>query len=176
MKYTVDIYQNFSLFFAKAIEIAKDKVGLYNNLLTPPMRKKTNEAGFQKFLEFIIYTLRFLGWFIYIALTGLVGLGIYAYFAGMGSLIASNPVLAAAIAVLGGQSIYLIWKHREFLAIQKVVGDEYKQKFELIISQYSDKEREKYINLLMKDCVKSLCIHAYQINSDEINEKLTSDI
>jgi hypothetical protein len=176
MKYTADTYQNFSLFFAKAIEIAKDKVGLYNNLLTPPMRKKTNEVGFQKFLEFIIYTLRLLGWFTYVALTGLVGLGIYAYFAGMGSLIASNPVIAAAIAALGGQSIYLIWKHREFLAIQKTIGDEYKKKFEFILLKNSNKEREKYINLLIKDCVKSLCIHAYQINSDEINEKITSEI
>lgn len=164
------------MFFAKAIEIAKDKVGLYNNLLTPPMRKKINDTGFQKFLEFIIHTLRVLGWFIYVALTGLVALGIYAYFAGMGSLIASNPVLAATIAVLGGKSIYLIWKHREFLAIQKIVGDEYKQKFEFIKLEYSENQQEKYINLLMKDCVKSLCIHAYQINSDAINENITPEI
>lgn len=176
MKYTADIYEDFGKFFAKAIEIAKDKVGLYNQLLTPPMRKKTNETGFKKFLNFIVYILQTLGWLIYVAIAGLVALGAYAYFAGMGTLIASNPVLAAAVAIIGGQGVYLIWKHRDFLKAQKAVGDNYKDKFDFINKRYSNKEKENAINSLMKECVISLCIEAYQINSDDAQEKFTNEI
>lgn len=176
MKYTIDIYKDFSQFFAKAIEIAKDKTGLYNNFLSPPMREKTNSNGFVKFLDFIIFVLKTLGWFVYVFLVGLVALGIYGYFAGMGTLIASNPVLAAALAALGGRGVYLIWKHREFLKAQKEVGDQYNKKFNLILVNYSENDRITKIEALMKECVKSLCIHAYQINSDEANEEITRSI
>lgn len=160
------------MFFAKGIEIAKDKMGMYNNLLSPPMKEKTNSEGFKKFLEFIIHILQNLGWLIYVALAGLVALGFYAYFAGMGTLVAINPLLAAALAVLGGNGVYLIWRHREFLQAQKEIGDQYKEKFDSILENYSENEQIIKIESLMEDCVKSLCIHAYQINSDDANEKI----
>lgn len=176
MKYTRDVYEDFGNFFAKANEIAKDKAGLYNQLLSPPMRKKTDETGFQNVIGFLIYVLRYIGWIAYVAIAGLVGLGFYAYFGGMGTLIASNPVLAAAIAALGAQSIYLIWKHKEFVLSQKAVGDEYKTKFELIRKSASHASINSEIESLMKQCVASLCIHAYQANSDDVHEKIISDV
>lgn len=177
MKYTKDTYENYGSFFAKALEIAKDKVGLYNQLLSPPMRKKTNSKGFAKLLETLIYILRVLGWAIYVAIAALVALGFYAYFGGMGTLIATNPLLAAVVAALGGQGIYLIWKHRDFIKSQKEVGDRYKIKFDSIRKeQVTEEKKAKMVENLLKECVISLCIEAYQINSDEANEKIGAEI
>ncbi len=40
MKYPESVYIKFDHFFAQHIEIAKDKVGLFNSLVSPPVRKK----------------------------------------------------------------------------------------------------------------------------------------
>jgi hypothetical protein len=176
MKYTADVYRNYGDFFAKAIEIAKDKVGLYNQLLSSPMRKQTESSGFRKFLEFIVYVLRWLGWGIYVAIAALLALGLLGYLGGMGTLIATNPVLAAALAILGGQGVYLVWKHRVFMLAQKRVGANYKRKFDTIRKTYSEEEKFVKIEELMKECVISLCIEAYQINNDAAQKEFSSEL
>jgi hypothetical protein len=178
MKYPSKVYEDFGAFFAQATEIGKDKISLYNYLLDPPVRKRTNSSGFTKFLEFIIYVLQTLGWYVFIAIAGLVGLGAIGYFGGMGTLVASNPILAAAVAIMGGGSIYLIWKNRQFLLAQKVIGERYKNEFDLILKQHPVIEENRVIKIerLMKQCVVSLCVEAFQINSDEAKEKIENDI
>jgi hypothetical protein len=176
VKYTADVYQSYGSFFAKAVEIAKDKVGLYNQLLSPPMREKTGSAGFRKFLEFVIYVLRTLGWLVYVTVVGLVALGAYAYFGGMGTLIATNPVLAAIMAAIGGQAVYLVWKHREFLAAQKRVGDVYREKFDVANREHSGAKRYAAVDALMRACVVSLCVEVYQINNDSAQAKIGAEI
>ena len=174
MKYTPKIYEDFGHFFAKALEISKDKIGLYNQLLSPPIRKKVKESGFSAFISFVIHILRVLGWYIYFAMAALVGLGLLGYFGGMASLIATNPVLAAAVAMLGGSGIYLIWEHRVFLMAQKIVGSRYKDEFEHILKNTIplSKDRIDTIENLMKKCVISLCIEVYQINNDAAHSEI----
>jgi len=178
MKYLSKVYEDFGVFFAQATEIGKDKISLYNNLLAPPVRKRTNDSGFKKFLKFIIYVLQTLGWYVFIAIAGLVGLGAIGYFGGMGTLIASNPVLAVAVALMGGSSVYLVWKNRQFLLAQKRIGERYKNEFDSILKQHPiiDKNRITKIEKLMKQCVVSLCVEAFQINSDEAKEKIENDL
>ena len=178
MKYPSKVYEDFGVFFAQATEIGKDKISLYNHLLSPPVQKRTNSSGFKKFLKFIIYVLQSLGWYIFIAIVGLVGLGAIGYFGGMGTLIASNPVLAAAIALMGGNSVYLIWKNRQFLIAQKIIGERYKSEFDFVLKHHPAREENRIIKIekLMKQCVVSLCVEAFQINSDEAKEKIENDL
>ncbi len=177
MKYTLKIYEDFGHFFAKALEISKDKIGLYNQLLSPPIRKKVKQSGFSAFISFIVHVLRVLGWYIYFAMAALVGLGLLGYLGGMASLIATNPVLAAAVAMLGGSGIYLIWEHRVFLIAQKKVGSRYKDEFDCILKNTTslDKNKIESIENLMKKCVISLCIEVYQINNDSAHSEIEAE-
>jgi hypothetical protein len=178
MKYPSKVYEDFGAFFAQATEIAKDKISLYNYLLDPPVRKRTNSSGFINFLELIIYVLQILGWYVFIAIAGLVGLGAIAYFGGMGALLASNPLLAVAVATMGGGAIYVIWINRQFLLAQKVIGERYKNEFDSILKQHPAIEENRVIKIekLMNQCVVSLCVEAFQINSDEAKEKIENDM
>ena len=177
MKYPSKVYENFGVFFAQATEIGKDKISLYNHLLAPPVKERTNNSGFNQFLKFIIYVLNTLGWYIFIAIAGLVGLGAIGFFGGMGTLLASNPVLAAAVAIMGGSSVYLTWKNRQFLLAQKKIGERYKSEFDSVLERFPILEnRIIEIEKLMKQCVVSLCVEAFQINSDEAKEKIEDDL
>ena len=174
MKYPKTTYTNFANFFATALEITKDKIGLYNQLVSPPLRDTTSSNGFAAFMSFVIYVLRVLGWYIYAALAGLVALGVIGYFGGMATLVAINPPLAAAIAVLGGGGVYLVWKHREFLMAQERVGSRYKLEFEQL-SDRKDQDPGSHVQAvekLIKQCVVSLCVEVFQINNDDAREKI----
>lgn len=177
MKYQESVYNDFSSFLAEATEISRDKINLYNSLIDPPTRKKLQGNVFQKFLEFLIFIIRKLGWYIYIAIGGLLGLGFLGYFGGMGALMASNPPLAVAVAILGGGGIYLVWKNKDVYLAHEKIGKRYKKDFEDIIENYPSLiERSSYIENLLKRCVKSICVEVFSISSDEFANKVSEDL
>ena len=176
MKYSETVYVKFENFFAQAIEIAKDKVGLYNALVAPPVRKKIKSKSFQKFLHSIIFIIKKVSWYIYVSLGALLALGLIAFWGGIGTLIATNPVLAATLVVLGGSSIYLLWKNKKFVISSRKIGERYKEDFDAILFKYEDLSlREKEINILLRKCVKSLCIECFNANTDAFKEKLENE-
>ncbi len=168
MKYQDSVYKDFGVFFAKAIEISKDKISLYNTLIG---NDKIKGSGFMKFLNVVIMILKRIGWFIFTAIVGLIALGAFAFFGGMGTLIATNPVLAAVVATIGGGAIVMIWKNRKYMVDIKKVGDNYKTDFDSIVEKYKTVEhRATEIENLLTKCVKSICIEVYQFNYDEKSE------
>lgn len=85
-------------------------------------------------------------------------------------------MLAGALVAAGGGSIYLMWKHKDFVIASKKTGERYKEDFDLIILKYSTiSEREKDINILLRKCVKSLCIECFQANTDDFIEQLDKE-
>ena len=146
-------------------------------MIDPPTRKKLQDNTFQKFLESLIFIIKRLGWYIYIAISGLLGLGLLGFYGGMGSLIASNPVLAVIVALAGGGGIYLIWEHKDVYLAHEKIGKRYKSDFENIIGRYSNmSDRSSHIESLLKCCVKSICIEVFNISSDEFVKKATENV
>lgn len=176
MKYQESVYSDFSSFLAEATQIAKDKINLYNSFIDPPTRKKLQDNAFQRFLVFLMFILKKFGWFIYIAIAGLLGLGLLGFFGGMGSLIAANPVLAAGVALAAGGGVYLIWEHKDVYLAHEKIGKRYKIDFEIIADKYSKlSERSSHVESLLKRCVKSICIEVFTISSDEFFNKGTEE-
>lgn len=177
MKYPESVYTDYSQFLAQATQCAKDKINLFNTLVDPPARKKLEGNAFQKFLQFIIFLLRRVGWMIYIAVAGLLGLGFLGFFGGMGTLIASNPVLAAAVIALGGSGIYLVWKNREVYLAHATVGKRYKVDFENLVEAHPDiDDCATYVDRLLGKCVESICVEVFSINSDAFMFKVREEM
>ena len=176
MRYQNSVYTDFSSFLAMATEIAKDKIGLYNALIDPPARKRIDSNAFRKLLEFIIFLLKRAGWFVYVAVAGLLGLGLLGFFGGIGALMASNPVLAAAVLALGGSGIYLVWKNRDVYLAHAAIGKQYKKDFVALQSTYPELDaRVPHVHRLMSQCVRSICVEVFSINSDKFMSKLDKD-
>ena len=176
MRYQESVYGNFSSFLAEATQIAKDKISLYNSLLDPPSKKRLTGNSFQKFLEFLIFIIDRLGWYVYIVIGGLLGLGTLGFVGGMGALISTNPALAAAVAILGGGGIYLVWKNKDVYLAHEKIGKRYKLDFDILIEKYSGKELHSQIEKLLKRCVISICIEVFNISSDEFVNKASESI
>lgn len=176
MKYQESVYKDFGSFLARAVEIVKDKLSLYNQLIDPPTRDKLMGNSFQRFLQTIIMILRRAGWFIYAAITALLALGMFGFVGGMSGLLAVNPVLAASLAVFSGGGMFLLWRHREVMIAQEAVGVRYKADFDSICERHSDLEkRAPHIEKLMRQCVASLCTEVFNINSDEFIKRAQED-
>jgi len=176
MKYPESIYNDYSQFLAQATQCAKDKINLFNALVDPPARKRIEGNAFQKLLQFIIFLLKRVGWLIYIAIAGLLGLGFLGFFGGMGTLLATNPVLAAAVLALGGSGIYLLWKNRDVYTAHAVVGKRYKGDFGNLVQKYADlSERAPHVEKLLWRCVESICTEVFSINSDAFMAKVREE-
>jgi hypothetical protein len=94
----------------------------------------------------------------------------------MGTLIASNPVLAAAVVALGGSGIYLVWKHRDVYMAHAAVGKRYKGDFERLIQRHTNlEERAPHVHKLLWRCVESICIEVFSINSDAFIAKVRDE-
>lgn len=175
MKYRESVYEDFGQFFAQAVEIVKDKIGLYNHLVNPPTRERLTSTGFLSFLKAVISILRS-GWLIFVAIVSLVALGAIGFYGGIAALIAVNPVLAAALAAMSGGGAYLFWKNRVMLLAQERIGQRYKEDFDSICNRYPNIEaRVVPVEKLMRQCVRSLCIEVYNINSEAFVNKATED-
>jgi len=173
MKHPTSTYVNFSNFFALALEIAKDKVGLFNSLVSPPVRKRIEGNSFQQFLNAVIFIISKAGWYAYVLIGGLIALGLLGFYGGFATLLVTNPVLAATLLVLGGGSIHLLWRHRVFVLASKEVGERYKLDFDMIVGNFPKvQDREEQINVLLKQCVKSLCIECFSANTDAFKERM----
>ena len=178
MKHPRSAYESYGSFLDVATEIAKDKVSLYNYLIDPPTRKRTEGKGFLRVLKALQYILKKAGWYAFGLVCTLLAAGSWAFYGGMGSLIASNPALAAGLAIMGGGGgVYLLWKHRSVaLAVEKV-GKKYKSDFENIKKTIkSIEDREGKVNNLMKKVVQSICIEVFQIASDEFMREVRKDM
>ena len=138
MRYQVSVYTTFSSFLAKATEIAKDKINLYNSLIDPPIRRRIEGNAFQKIIEFIIIILKRSGWLTYVAVAGLLGMGLIGFFGGIGALIATNPVMAASVLALGGSGTYLFWKNRDVYLAHTTIGKQFKKDFNALQSTYPE--------------------------------------
>lgn len=172
MKYPESVYKNFGHFLAQAIESVKDRIGLYNHLIDPPTRRRLTGNGFQQFLQAVLLILRKGSWYVFMVLAGLIGLGLLGFVGGTGTLIALNPILAAGLVTIGGGGIYLLWRNREVLMAQEKIGVRYKVDFDSICEKHPDVEtRAPHIEKLMRQCVRSLCTEAFNINSDEFINK-----
>ena len=177
MKYQESVYDDFSSFLAEATQIAKDKISLYNTLIDPPTRKNIEGNTFRKIIDLIIFILKTIGWYAYIIIAGLLGLGLLGFYGGMGAFLAANPVLAAATAVLTGGGIYLLWKKRDVYLAHAEVGKRYKKDFDGILRNYPERDaRKPHIHSLLRKCVKSICVEVFTINSDEFMEKVYEDM
>ena len=177
MKHQESVYTKYSTFLAEATQIVKDKISLYNSLLDPPSRNKLSGNAFQKFLYAIIIILKKAGWYFYVVIAGFLALGVFGFLGGMGSLLAINPVLAAALSSLAGGGIYLIWKNKEVYIAHSKIGKRYKTDYNVLINQYDDmNQRATHIDKLMSKCVKSICVEVFNINSDEFVSKATEDL
>ena len=126
MEYQESVYNDFASFLAEATQIAKDKISLYNTLIDPPARKHIEDNAFRNIIEFIVFILKTIGWYAYIVIAGLLGLGFVGFFGGMGAFLAANPVFAAAVAVLTGGGIYLVWKKKDVYLAHAEVGKRYR--------------------------------------------------
>jgi len=176
MKHPASIYVNFSNFFSLALEIAKDKVGLFNSLVAPPARKKIEGNSFQQFLNVVIYIIAKAGWYTYVAIGGLIALGVFAFYGGVATLLATNPLLAAALVLAGGGSIRLLWKHSGFVLSSKKVGERYKVDFDMIVESHErSDDREAQINALLKNCVISLCVECFTANTEAFKNKMEKE-
>lgn len=176
MKYQESVYKDFGYFLALAVEIVKDKLGLYNQLIDPPVRKKLMENSFQRFLAAVILILRRGGWYVYAAVTALLALGMLGFVGGMGGLLAVNPVMAASLAVFSGGGLYLLWRNRDVMVAQELIGKRYKADFDSICERYPDLEkRAPHVEKLMRQCVASLCTEVFNINSDEFIKRAQED-
>lgn len=166
MKYNESVYDKYGHFFAKTVEICKENISSYNLLID---KKKEH----MKFLS-ITTRLLFISFTTFSIITTLTTLGIIGFSVGIGTLIASNPILAAAIVlggvIGGGVAIKLIWNHKETMQSLKTIGERYKPEFNKIKKDYDTIEkRVKPIEKLLNQCVKSICTDIYQINYDKQN-------
>jgi len=176
MRYPESVYVDYSQFLAQATQCAKDKLNLFNALVDPPTRKRLEGNAFQNFLQFIIFLLKRIGWLIYVAIAGLIGLGLLGFLGGMGTLIAANPVLAAAVLALGGSGIFLVWKHKDVYMAHAAVGKRYKGDFESLVKRYTGiEDREPHVHKLLWRCVESICIEVFSINSDDFMAKVREE-
>lgn len=172
MKYNEIVYEKFGSFFAKAIEICKEKTNDYNAIIN---KKK----GHKRYL-LITVRLLYAGWFFFTIVIALTSLGVIGFSAGIATLIASNPVLAAILAIGGlaggGAAIKLIWTHRETGHALKTIGERYKPEFDKIINNKNTiEQKEKPIEKLLNQCIKSICTEIYQINFDKQNENFSNE-
>jgi hypothetical protein len=172
MNYPRSVYEDFGAFFAQALEIAKEKVSIYNATIRAIQSGRYDE----EFLNVLINLLRQVGWQVFAAIAGLIALGAFAFYGGIGAIIAANPILAAILAASVGISVYVIWNNREFVLASKKVGDRYKGDFDFIVGEISDiSTRVRPIERLLYQCVVSLCREAFNISSDEMINQLVGE-
>ena len=89
---------------------------------------------------------------------------------------ASNPVLAAAVLALGGSGIYLVWKHRDVYLAHAAISKQYKKDFDELQSTYPELDvRLPHIHRLMRQCVRSICVDVFSINSDDLMNRLDGE-
>jgi predicted peroxiredoxin len=169
MNYPRSVYEDFGAFFAQALEVAKEKVSIYNATMKAIQSGRYDE----ELLNVLIIILRQVGWQVFTAIVGLIALGAFAFYGGIAVLIAAMPVLAAILAASVGVSVYVIWNNRGFVIASKKVGDRYKEDFDFIVSEIPDvSTRIRPIERLLYQCVVSLCREAFNISSDEMINQL----
>jgi hypothetical protein len=176
MKYRNSIYIDFGSFMAEAVEQAKDRIGLYNQLVDPPVRERIKNKSFLSFLTSIIWLIRHAGWKIFLAIAALIAIGLYSFYGGMATLIAINPFLAAALAITTGGGVYLLWKNRDVILATEKVGRLYSEDFFSIVKEHKRLEdRSQPIEKLLKQCIKSICIEVFHASNAEFMEKLDKE-
>jgi hypothetical protein len=172
MNYPRSVYEDFGAFFAQALEVAKEKVSIYN----ATMRTVQSVRYDKEFLNVLIMILRQVGWQVFTTIVALIALGAFAFYGGIAALIAAMPVLAAILAASVGVNIYIIWNNRDFIIASKKVGDRYKEDFDFIASEISDvSTRIRPIERLLYQCVVSLCREAFNTSSDEMINQLVGE-
>jgi hypothetical protein len=176
MKYRTTVYNSFDAFISEAVEIAKDRLSLYNQLVDPPVRRRLKNKGFSGFINSIIFLIRNAGWKLFLMVVALIALGAYAFYGGIGTLIALNPLLAAALVVTSGGGIFVFWKNRDIMLALEVTGKYLKEDFEEIIRSHENLEdRIKPIESLMKIAIKKICIEVFQVSSNDFFNRVNSE-
>jgi hypothetical protein len=168
-------YKEWTAFFSSAISTAETRIDTYLYLIIQLTGKTPSEiAETQKGLKFMASLIPTLGWMGFLTVSALLAGGYLGFFGSIGALIATNPWLAATLAVIGGGSgavaLLSIWKHRDVAKAAKVVGSNYKAKFEnILLSSSDERDRRAQINALHKQCVISIIEQAFKIVLDKHN-------
>jgi len=132
--------------------------------------------GFGGFIDSIIFLIRNAGWKLFLMVASLISLGAFAFYGGMGTLIAFNPLLAAALAVTSGGGIFLLWQNRDIMLALNVAGKYLKEDFEEIIRSHKNLEgRIEPVESLMKVAIKKICIEVFHVSSNEFFNRVNSE-
>ena len=170
MKYPQEVYKAWSAFYASTLSEAEQKVNTYNFLVSQltGSTPKDIDASLRG-LNIASAIIGKAGWIVFLSITALLAAGYLAFLGGMGALIATNPLLAAALVLIGGGgSILLIWKHRKVLFAAKWIGKAYKSDFETIVDKFeSISDREQPINTLHHKCVIKIVEAVFNVNMEE---------
>jgi len=173
MKYKSSCYKDFSAFIAEAVEIAKDRIGLYNNVVDPLVTQRLKNKGFLSFLDSLLWLIRNGGWNLLITVAALVALGSVAFTTEIAILAVICPILMVLQVIFGGYVVYRLWENRDVILATKHVGDNYISPYHNILDQYKSlDDRFAPVNKLMKDCVKSICVEVFGANNAAFLEKL----
>jgi len=170
MKYPKEVYEVWSAFYASTLSEAEKKVNTYNFLVSQltgitPKDINTSLEG----LNIASILIGKVGWVVFLSITALLAAGYLGFLGGMGALIATNPLLAAALVLIGGGgSILLIWKHRKVLFAARRVGKIYKSDFQTIVKKFDSIDaREQPINSLHYKCVIEIVEAVFNVNMEE---------
>lgn len=132
MKYPIDTYIEYKVFCKTIALETKTKL---DNFSTAQTLVK---------ILLLIATLIGQSLLIFAAIAALLSFGLLAYLGSMGTLIATNPWLAAIVITISGasisSSIYMLYQEKETIAITKeVVVDRYEKDFDLLKQKLAEK-------------------------------------
>ena len=176
MKYKSPVYSSFDAFMGEAVEIAKDRIILHNQLVDPKVNQRMKNKGFASFVDSIVWLIRKGGWPLLLTIAALVSLGVYVFLAEVTVLTITNPLAMALVALTGGGFVYKLWKNRDVLLTMKKVGLAYATGFHQILDDHQVLEdRTKPVEALMKQCVKSICIEVFEASNPEFIQKLDEE-
>lgn len=172
-KWPPDVYENYEAFYERCLLIAKDRINTYNIMLKRFGDNKSSiEIGK---LAAVIYKIFGAGLTVWLTVSFLLSGGIFAFFIGIGALIATNPVIAAAVALLGGGAVKILWRKRDVVKAVEKIRKRYEPLFEACKSvdpNTAGAQSMKVIRIerLMTKCVEDICIEAYHINLQDMLE------
>lgn len=147
-------YETFDNFVEQAIRVAKDKIDLYNKFAI-------TKDGTQ-ILQIIANILKYVGYKILGLICALLIFGFFGYAAGVGSLIAIHPILAAILA--GGTIV--VWNKREVVIKIHATAEKFRPDFEKLQTLDSTEKKVQEIDKLLDDLVKIICTDIYHLSQE----------
>lgn len=103
MKYARNVYEKWDAFYASILSEAESRINTYNFLIRELSGRSPDDIkNVRKGLNISSVILGRVGWEVFLIICTLFAAGYLGFFGGIGTLIATNPLLAAALVVIGG--------------------------------------------------------------------------